>query len=331
MRPGSYRGLPTAPQSISPPRLQRFIETVVSRPIRERVPPRRRGCLWGCLAGLLPLALVLGLVLGILGAAWRSGRLNVLVLGLDSRPGETGPARTDTLILGSFAPAEAGAALLSIPRDLWVDIPGYGSNRINTANYFGDLAQAGYGPHLAMQTVANNFGVPVHGYVRLDFDGFIRLVDTLGGIDLDVPQTIVDSTYPTHDYGITTIVIAAGPQHMDGATALIYARTRHGDSDFERSGRQGQVLRALVARLLQPTAWLRLPAAWAVVRTSFETNLTEVDLGAIFLATFLAGPAGLQTHAVTREMTTPIVTDAGAQVLLPRWEIIHPFVANLFD
>lgn len=285
----------------------------------------------GCIfAGLLPLIIGAGIVGGIFLAARQSGRLNILIMGLDRRPGETGPVRTDTLILATFDPQQPQAALLSIPRDLWVDIPGQGSNRINTAHYFGDISLSGYGPTLAMQTVQNNFGPSLHGYIELDFAGFVALVDALGGIEIDVPQTIVDDRYPTPDYGVTTISIPAGRQHMDGETALIYARTRHTDSDFGRGQRQQQILRALVARMLQPGAWPRLPAAWVIVRTYFVTDLNEVDFATIVLALMWVGPDGLQSYAIDENMTTPFTTTTGAQVLLPRWEVIWSLVNEIF-
>lgn len=315
-----------------PPRSPRYLDqpTVISRP--QLIQPRRWGWLLGCaLLTVLPLVILIGIAGGIFIAARQSGRLNVLILGLDHRPGENGPARTDTLILATFDPQQPQVALLSIPRDLWVDIPGHGANRINTANYFGDLDQPGYGPRLAVQTVQQNFGLPIHGYLVLDFNGFVALIDALGGLDIEVPQTIMDDRYPTPDYGITTITIPAGPQHMDGATALIYSRTRHADSDFGRGQRQQQVLRALVVRVLQPTTWPRLPAAWVVARSYFLTDLSEVDLATIFLSVMLVGPQGLQSYAIDEEVTIPYVTDAGAQVLLPRWEVILPLAAEIFQ
>jgi LCP family protein required for cell wall assembly len=315
--------------SYSPPPYQSYIPTEISRsPTPNR--PRWRFWLMGCFLGLIPLVMVCGLVGGVFLAAWQSGRLNVLILGLDRRPDETGPVRTDSLILATFDPRRPQAALLSIPRDLWVDIPGQGTNRINTAHYFGDIAQSGYGPELARQTVQDNFGPPVHGYVVVDFAGFVALVDALGGIDIEVPATIVDEYYPTPDYGITTIVIPAGPQHMDGGTALIYARTRHADSDFDRTRRQQQILRALVARAAQPAAWVRLPAAWAIARAYFTTTLNEVDFATILLVVLRVGPQGLQSYTLDQDMTTPFTTVTGAQVLLPRWEVIWSLVNQIF-
>jgi LCP family protein required for cell wall assembly len=315
----------------TPPR-----SAAADNPTVAKLPPIRRSrrrsyWLVGCFLSLLPCVVAVGLIGGVFLAARFSGRLNVLILGLDRRPGETGPVRTDTLILATFDPGRPQTALLSIPRDLWVDIPGQGANRINTANYFGDLAQPGYGPELAMQTIQNNFGLSPHGYVLVDFAGFVALVDALGGIDLDVPQTIVDESYPTPDYGVTTIVVPAGPQHMDGATALIYARTRHADSDFGRSQRQQQILRALAARAARPAAWPRLPAAWTVARAYLTTDLNQVDLATIFLAALLVGPDGLQSYTITEDMTTPFTTPTGAQVLLPRWELIWPLLNQIFS
>lgn len=316
-------------------RWQRDIPTIPSRypqsgyPVWSRARDRYRWLNCGIML-LFPLTIIVGALFGLFWAARQNERLNVLILGVDRRPGETGPFRTDTIILSAFDPNLPQAALLSIPRDLWVDIPGHNSNRINTANYFGDLAQEGYGPILAMQTVAGNFGIPVHGYVRLDFNGFVALVDALGGIEIDVPQTIVDEAYPTSDYGYTTIVIQAGRQRMDGETALIYARTRHAGTDFDRSQRQQQILRALLATAARPAAWLRLPAAWAVARATFETNLSEIDLATILLASLRAGPEGLETAAVGPDMALPYITDQGAQVLLPQWEVIRPLVTALF-
>jgi LCP family protein required for cell wall assembly len=279
---------------------------------------------------LLPLIIIVGLVGGLLLAGRQSGRLNILILGQDRRPDEHGAARTDTMILATFDPQQPQVALLSIPRDLWVDIPGYGANRINTANYFGDLAQPGYGPTLAVQTVQHNFGATVHRYVELDFSGFVAFIDALGGVEIDVPQTIIDDNYPTADYGVTTITIPAGRQYMDGPTALIYARTRHSDSDFGRSQRQQQLLQAVVTRMLQPDAWPRLPVAWTAIRTYFITDLNEVDLATIFVATMLVGPTGIQSYTINQELTSPYVTETGAQVLLPRWELILPLISQNF-
>jgi LCP family protein required for cell wall assembly len=168
----------------------------------------------------------------------RQERINILLLGIDQRPGENGPFRTDTMILVSLDPATNTASMLSIPRDLWVRIPGYGENRINTAHSTGDAENyPGGGVALAKKTVAQNFGVPVHYYVRVNFTGFEQLIDAIGGLDIDVATAIHDDKYPTEDYGTLVLDIPAGLQHMDGITVLRYARSRHGTGDFDRMDR----------------------------------------------------------------------------------------------
>jgi len=238
--------------------------------------------------------------------------------------------RSDVLILATVYPAGPRVALLSIPRDLYLEIPGYGQNRINTAHFWGENEAEGQGPVLAMETVRQNFGVPVQHYVRLDFNGFRAIVDAIGGVDVNVEEPVVDYAYPTDDYGVITIEIPAGEQRMDGETALRYARSRHGSSDFERAQRQQQIMQAFIRRLLTPAVWPRLPIVYAAVMDNVGTDLTIGDI--LLLAPTLArvGPDGLERRVIDREMTQPWTTPTGGAVLLPRWEVITPVVQELF-
>lgn len=259
-----------------------------------------------------------------------SPRTNILLLGLDRRPDEGYVTRSDTMMLMTIYPPGPRVALLSIPRDLYVDVPGYGETRINTAHFWGENETPGGGPALALQTVARNFGVPVGHYVRVDFGGFRAIVDAVGGIDVVVEQPIVDDAYPTDDYGTMRIEIPAGPQHMDGETALRYARSRHGASDFDRAERQQQIVVALARRLLEPAVWPKLPAVYRAVADHVDTDLTVGD--ALWLAPTLyrVGADGIERRTITREMTEPWTTPSGASVLLPRWEAIRPLIQELF-
>jgi LCP family protein required for cell wall assembly len=175
--------------------------------------------------------------------------VNILLLGTDARPGED-VSRTDAIILVHLNPRENRVSMLSFPRDLWVDIPGYGHNKINAAYAIGEQRIGrGYGPALIKETVGNLVGVPVHHFVLVNFDGFEKVIDTIGGITIDVPKAIEDPLYPVSEYAgdnrTMHVSFAAGPQFMDGREALIYARTRHADSDFGRNQRQQQVLMAI--------------------------------------------------------------------------------------
>jgi LCP family protein required for cell wall assembly len=299
---------------------------------RRRRPSYRRNS-YLRFAAMLSLSIAVGLAASgyIL---WRlSGtlpRTNVLILGLDRRPGEGYVVRSDTIVLTTVYPPDARIGLLSIPRDLYVDIPNQGPDRINTAHFWGENDAEGNGPRLAMQTVALNFGVAVDHYVRVDFAGFRAVVDAVGGIDVDVEMAIVDDAYPTADYGTMRIEIPAGPQRMDGETALRYARTRHGSSDFDRAQRQQKVLVALAHRLLEPEVWPRLPAFYLAVMNNVDTDLTGKDLVLMAPTLYRAGPDGIEHHVVDHEMTQPWTTPSGGAVLLPRWEAIHPLVQKLF-
>jgi LCP family protein required for cell wall assembly len=174
------------------------------------------------------------------------GRVNIVLLGLDRRPNDNEGTRSDSMLLLSVDQDSKTANMLSIPRDLWIKIPGHGNNRVNTAYFFGDQDHPGKGgPPLVKQAIQENFGIRVDYFVEIDFNGFRTIIDAIGGITLDVKKPLVDSEYPTEDYGIKRIYIPAGLQHMDGQTALEYARSRHSDSDLGRNQRQQDVLLAV--------------------------------------------------------------------------------------
>ncbi|MGQ9792203.1 MAG: LCP family protein [Anaerolineae bacterium] len=260
-----------------------------------------------------------------------SERVNILLLGVDKRPDES-ISRTDTMILLSVDPATTRASMLSIPRDLWVTIPGYGENRVNMSYYFGEKDKyPGGGPALAMRTVQYNLGVPVHFYVRVDFDGFRRIIDTLGGIDINVPETIDDPKYPDMNYGYEPFYIGAGLQHMDGSTALKYARTRATrGADFDRARRQQQVLLAIRERALALDVIPKIPELWVTMAGTVQTDLQLIDILELAkLADRISGDR-IETAVIDHTMTVDYRTDTGARVLLPVRERIRPLIERLF-
>jgi LCP family protein required for cell wall assembly len=204
------------------------------------------------------------------------GGVNVLLVGVDERPDHPEEGiRSDSLILARINAAAGWISLLSIPRDTQVELPDIGETKINVAYGQGyaraeELYGAGVSPAqggmgLAAQTVEQflglrEWGQRVHYTAQINFEGFVGIIDALGGITIDVPYHIVDDAYPTPDFGYMRVEFLPGPQEMDGQTALIYARTRHSDSDFGRAERQQQVLRAIVAEL-QERGWAGRVAA----------------------------------------------------------------------
>jgi LCP family protein required for cell wall assembly len=243
----------------------------------EQADPRRPSSVAGQAAAPLPPAL--------------RDPLNILLVGVDRRPDMQEGVRSDTLILIHIDPAQGWAGMLSIPRDSVADIPHLGQQKINAAYAYGfnhaaelygegTVADAAGGA-LAAETVEGFLGLKVDYVAQIDFRGFQRVVDTLGGVTLDVPRPLLDPAYPTDDYGYERLYIPAGLQVLDGATALRYARSRHSSSDFDRSRRQQQVLRAILAEvrargLLSQAALL--PALANDLEQSVSTTMPLSDL-----------------------------------------------------
>ncbi len=253
-------------------------------------------------------------------------RVNVLILGIDRRAGQSGTFRTDSMLVLTLDPVTKTGGVLSIPRDLWVPIPGYGVARINTAHFYGDRDDyPGGGPALAAKTVENNLGIPIHFYVRIDFDAFVELVDRIGGIDIYVEKEIYDRTYPSNDpadpYGFDPLHIEAGQQHFDGQLALKFARTRHSSGgDFDRARRQQKVIRAIfekVTRLgMLPTLIAQAPDMWRTVQDSVETDLQLDQMVALARLATQVDPDDIRFGVIDERYTIPYVTETGAEVLI---------------
>ncbi len=258
-------------------------------------------------------------------------RVNILLLGIDRRPVEEGPWRTDTMILATIDPASKTAGLLSIPRDLWATVPGYEENRINTAHYTGDLEDyPGGGPALAKKTVQYNLGLTVHYYIRIDFDGFRKIIDAIGGIDIDVKEPIKDDKYPDENYGYDPLYIPAGLQHMDGDLALKYARTRHGGSDFERAERQQEVLFAIREQALRLNLLPKIPELMVTLADAVQTDLQPSDILTLARVASQIDPKDIRTIVIDESMTAKHITPTGADVLLPIRDRIRPLINEMF-
>ncbi len=264
-------------------------------------------------------------------------RVNILLLGTDERPNEDGPPRTDTMMVVTLDLEHGIAGMISLPRDLWVPIPGYDiTTKINTAYVLGEkLGYPGGGAQLAKDTVSSFLGQPIHYYVKVNFHGFVRFVDLIGGVTVEVPKTIHDEQYPTEDYGTEVFHLEAGLQQLDGATALKYVRTRNVDNDYARAERQQQVLQAILDKVLAadmiPTLIARAPELMATMRDSFDTDL-PLPL-AIQLANYI------RTHpfqeirrlVLDNRYGTESFTDDGAWVLLPDRAAIRQALDEFFQ
>jgi LCP family protein required for cell wall assembly len=198
-------------------------------------------------------------------------RLNVLVLGIDTRDGDRTTQNTDTMIVVSLDPLNKTAAMLSIPRDVYINKAGTFQGKINGAFAFG-------GPDLVRRVTSDLLGIKIHSYALVNFEAFNRIVNGVGGVIVDVRRPVRDEYYPTVDYGVERVNIAPGPQLMFGDTALKYARSRHDSNDYSRARRQQDVLAALRAKLSHPQALRTLPALMDGVGTTVETDFDPANV-----------------------------------------------------
>jgi polyisoprenyl-teichoic acid--peptidoglycan teichoic acid transferase len=259
-------------------------------------------------------------------------RFTVLLLGSDDDlkfPADA--VLTQSMILVSIDPHSREVSMLSIPRDFWVPIPGYGNQKIDVAYELGGIA-------LARTTVERLFGVTVDYYAWVGLTGLVSVVDELGGIELTVLHPILDETYPDDLYGpdpyaFHRVYLPAGPQLLDGQTTLQYVRSRHGDlqSDFGRSARQQQVLLAIRRLADEPGFLARVPQLTSSLQEHVRTDLS---LPAIAQLALLARDIP-DSHIQRQVLSAPRFADLGyspngrEQVVYPNWAAIRPEVAKL--
>jgi len=257
------------------------------------------------------------LILLIFFAFFTPFRSTLLIIGIDRAPEEGSVlGRSDTMILTTLPPVLPKMSLISIPRDLWVSIPGYGENRINTAHYFAELYQPGTGMQAAAGVIEANFGIAVPYVIRLRFEGFRNIVDAMGGVTIHLSEPMSG--------------LDAGTHTLDGAQALAFVRDRAGSDDFWRQKRGQMFISAAIQNMLNPVKWPRIPAVITATLQAVDSTIPfyawpRLLYGAAFSAVF-----GFESATFDRNWVTPWVTDEGAQVLLPNWEFITPFVKEMY-
>lgn len=302
--------------------------SAVTQQIRRarRFRPTRRGCRGNWRLILFSLLMLPVFCCGsylVIYLLFPPPPLDILVLGLDARAGEGYTTRTDTIMVAGVTPAQLRVSLLSIPRDLFIDVPNYGLQRINTVNVLGELEAEGRGPDLLGDAISSNFNIGIDRYARMDFSAFVEMIDAVGGVTIDVERTIVDNAYPTAAGGTISVRFEAGRQHMDGERALIYARTRHADDDYRRAERQQQVMAAFSRKLVNPLNWA---AVGGVLARSVDTNLTLFDLLGIAPTVALNG-GNFDRFVIDRD---DITGAAGGQAV-PNYQAIAPWIEERFD
>lgn len=261
-------------------------------------------------------------------------RVNILLVGLDQRWQVQHRAfRTDTIMIASLHADTNEALLFSIPRDLYVEVPEHGKRRINIAHVLGETQDyPGGGPALLMDTIQQNFGIPLHGYVMVNFEGFRETIDLLGGVDIYVDKEIWDNKYPDDRGGEMTIHIPAGQQHMDSETLLIYARSRHGSDDFDRMARQQKAVTALGKKSLSLGMLPRLPELLQAMSDTFYTDLSPTVILQLAGMVSQVNPDEIQFVVIDRSYLDPSQRQPGDEpsLLYPDWDKIHALVDETF-
>ncbi|HLD31303.1 MAG TPA: LCP family protein [Patescibacteria group bacterium] len=274
---------------------------------------------------------------------YKDDRINLLLLGIGG-PGHDGPYLTDTMIIASVKPSTGQVAMISIPRDLGVKIPGHGTKKINHANAYGESEETGSGPELAKQVIEDTFDLEIHYYLRVDFKAFVDIVNEVGGLNVDVDRSFVDHLYPAPDYEYQTVSFNAGPQSMTGEKALQFVRSRHGTngeaSDFSRAKRQQKILFALKEKLLTFST-LANPVRINNIRNTLSQHLVT-DLQFADIVSFLR----LFREMEGKQIITLVLDNGqngflnsstaadGAFILVPRagnFKDINTTIENIFE
>ncbi len=252
---------------------------------------------------------------------------NILLIGTDQRDLDY-VGRTDTIMVLSIDEANNRAALVSLPRDMYLPIPGVGYSRINTAYAFGEERQPDGGLPLLMSTIERNFGIPIERYVRIDFSGFEGVVDALGGVDVVVDCPLYDELIYRY---FDVYTLEPGAYHMNGEQALYYARSRKTTSDFDRARRQQRVLLAMRSRILDANMLPRIPALWLAMRDIVDTNLGPADIANLAKLGATMEGKDLYGMVIRYPLVDDWVTPQGGMVQLPDLPAINQALDNIWE
>jgi len=258
--------------------------------------------------------------------------INFLLIGHDQ--GLPSSFRTDTMVAVILWPNDGQVAMISIPRDLWVYIPTVGMQRINTAYEYGIGNYPGGGFALLRDTIAYNLGIRIDHMAMVDFGGFSRIVDTLGGVDVPVACPYTDwrlldpSDDPNDPNNWAEYMVPAGMIHMNGDVALWYARSREASSDFDRSRRQQEVLRAIFAQALKTNTLGHIPQLYADFSSTITTDLGLADILKLALYAPKLTNADIRSYYISPPYVNPWVTPGGADVLLPDQPSLQQFLVQ---
>src|SRR5688572_4779941 len=259
--------------------------------------------------------------------------INFLLIGSDRRPTGTSH-RTDTMLIAIVWYKEGQVSLISIPRDLWIYIPSVGMQRINTAYQSGEAGYPGGGMGLLKDTILQNLGIRIDHTAMVEFDGFRRIVDTLGGIEMPVACAytdwrLIDPSYdPNNENNWWLYTVGPGQVYMDGDLALWYARSRSKSSDFDRGRRQQEVLRTLFQKALQTDTFSKIPQLYNDLSSTVVTDVGLSDLLGLAPYAVNFSNANIRSYYIRPPYVAGWTTPGGASVLLPQEDALRQMLTE---
>jgi len=271
------------------------------------------------------------------GSVLTGGRINILLLGSDTDEKFTNADGTHTYlaqtdIVVSVDPATNGVTMFSIPRDFWVDVPGFGMHKLDEAYALGGIA-------LSRLTIFQDFGIHINYYAWVGLDGFVKVINTVGGVDLDVIHPITDDQYPddvgnnTQDiYRYKRLYLAPGPQHLGGIEALEYVRSRHADlvGDFGRSARQQQVLKQLKNKLNNPGVVEKFQELANDLAGYVKTDMQLTDVFSLLRYARSIDTSKINQVTLGPPYSNSGTTPKGKSVVFPHCDLIVPMIVKVF-
>jgi LCP family protein required for cell wall assembly len=252
--------------------------------------------------------------------------MNILVLGSDRRP-DTTNWRTDVIMIVALDFEHQRAGIISLPRDIYVDrAQGYTAYKINTIDYVGEQKEQDGGPKLLMSILQERTGIPLHHFVRFEFDTFKQVVDALGGVDVQVDCWYVDYVADEDVH----LDLKPGNYHFNGSEAISYVRTRLNNNDLDRARRQQQMIWAIRSKLTEANWLTKIPALYSSVSSSLTTDIGLIDI--VRLARFGFSLQSENIHGMV--VQPPTIREGwreGMFVFIPDWKGIAQESNRVFE
>ncbi len=273
----------------------------------------------------------------------RKDRINILLLGMGG-VGHDGPFLTDTIIIASIEPSTGNIAMISIPRDLGVKIPGQGWRKINFANAHGESKKKNWGAAFATEVIEDTFDIKINYYARIDFTAFEKIINEVGGITVNVERSFTDHTYPAPNHDYQTVSFTKGQTKMNGDAALKYARSRHGNngegSDFARARRQQKMLLSLKEKILSFSTLSNPVRIHNIIKTldsHITTNMEFSDIIAFVKLAKTLNTSNIKTVVLDSSVNGFLqngYSPNGAFILEPKtgsFKEINKMIKNVFE